>query len=94
VQQRGSLSLSSVEVSGAFSVSGGELSLSRMEVSAAQFAAISTASSVLRVFEVTVQDSGAEMEALTGLATWDADGVVVYDPPDSLLARLVRFSSS
>jgi hypothetical protein len=89
VQQRGSLSLSSVEVPGGFSVSGGfgSLSLAQMAVTSAQLLAISvgaTADSVVRLSEVTVTDSGPETGTLTGSVNWGADGVMVYDPPGFL----------
>ena len=91
VQQRGSLSLSFVEVAGAFSASGGSLSLAQMAVTSAQLLTFSLGpDSVVRLSEVTVTDSGPETGALTGSVIWGADGVVVYDPPASLPRGLVR----
>ena len=86
VQQRGSLSLSSVEVLGGFSVSGGSLSLAQMAVTSAQLQLMSlvTPGSVVRLSEVTVTDSGPETGTLTGSVNWGADGVMVYDPPGFL----------
>ena len=89
----GSLSLSSVEVSGACSITGGSLSLAQMAVTSSQLLAISlgaTADSEVRLSEVTVTDSGPETETLTGSVNWGADGVMVYDPPDFLPPGLVR----
>lgn len=94
MQQRGSLSMSFVEVSGAISVSGGSLSLAHMAASAdVVFHAFLTAttSSVLRVSEVSV-DYWQDLGPLTGSATVGADGVPVYDPPDLLPAPEVRLS--
>ena len=95
VQQRGSLSLSFVEVAGAVSASSGfsSLSLAQMAVTSAELQSISlgaTAGSAVRLLEVTVTDSGPETGALTGSVNWGADGVMVYDPPGSLPLGLVR----
>eukprot|EP01043_Picozoa_sp_COSAG02_P033912 COSAG02_NODE_2341_length_9104_cov_2.666185_4_plen_347_part_00 len=94
VQQRGSLSLSSVEMP-AVSVSGfGSLSLAQMAVTSAQFSAFfflfvppaPAPGSVVRLSEVTA----GEREALTASLSVGADGVGVYDPPDFLTSGLVR----
>ena len=51
----------------------------------------STASSVVRLSEVTTPDSGPETEALSGSVIWGTNAVVVYDPPGFLPQDLVRF---
>ena len=82
VQQRGSLSLSFVEVLGAFSASG-SLSLAQMAVTSAQFVATflvatPTPGSLVRLSEVTVP----ARETWTASLSVGADGVVVFDPTD------------
>ena len=96
VQQRGSLSLSSVEVVGAFSVmTGGSLSLAQVAMGHDQLflslRATTAAGSVVRLSDVTLPDSWVQTEALTGSLSVGADGVAVYAPPDFLEAPgLVR----
>ena len=96
VQQRGSLSLRSVEVAGAFSVSGGSLSLAQMVVVPGKLAALfdtytaTAAGSVVRLSEVTVPGRTEGPEIVTGSLSAGADGVFVYGPPESF-SGLVRF---
>ena len=84
VQQRGSLSLSSMEMP-AVSVSGGSLSVVQMALTSAQFvtifAASTTPGSVVWVSQVIVPE---RTKTLTASLNVGADGVVVYDPPDFL----------
>ena len=95
VQQRSSLSLSSVEVVGAFSVmSGGSMSLAQVTMGHDQLflgLRATTAGSVVRLSDVMLPDSWVQTEALTGSLSVRADGVAVYDPPNFLEASsLVR----
>ena len=87
VQQRGSVSLSSVEMP-AISMSGGELSLSRMEVSPevlGQICVPAAAGSVVRLSEATVTTvDGTQWPQLqpgTLVASTDSDGALALDPP-------------
>ena len=89
VQQRGSLSLSSVEVSGGFSVSGGSLSLSRMEVSPGVLGQLrlspAAAGTTLRLSEATVTTADGthwpQLQPGTLVASPAADGALTLDPP-------------
>jgi hypothetical protein len=89
VEERGSLSLTSVALSASaiIGVSGGALSLAQMAVPmdlllhALQGA---TASGVVWLSKVTVPDSWQDLGTLTGSVTGVADGVTLYDPPGFL----------
>ena len=84
VQQRGSLSLESVAMPAVSIMSGGELSLSRMDVPADVLTHLlfnAAPGAILRLSEVTVPD-WPDPVTLAGSATVGADGVTVYDPVD------------
>ena len=94
VQQRGSLSLSSVEVLlPGLTMSGGELSLSRMDVPEYVLTTLlytPAAGTILRLSEVTVPDSWQGPVTLAGSATVGADGAPACDPPDLCSVRATR----
>ena len=91
VQQRGSLSLESVEMPAVRVMSGGELSLSRMAVPYGMlvqlFFSAHAPGSVVRLSEVTVPDSWQGPATLAGSATGGADGALACDPPDLCSVR-------
>ena len=92
VQQRGLLDLKFVIITGDVSVNGGELSLAQVSLAVgtlAQGLLTATAGGVMRLSEVTVLGSWQDMGVLTGSAAVGADGVPVYDPPNSLPAVTV-----
>jgi hypothetical protein len=87
VQQRGSLSLSSVAMP-AVSMSGGELSLSRMEVSVDMLMqSLAAAQIAVWLSEVTVPDSWQGSVTLAGSVTMGVDGAPPCDPPDLCSVR-------